>query len=181
MDSVISRRLPGDYEIAWKLDTKEKIDEWITTVDGDNNEGYSRAQFELGKNNTGIFHGYLDTRVSKDGKTYYAGYANISSPELLVSTKLQDGGDGGLTGLIKTDGLWIGNYFHNHQSVNLLSLADPRSRGRGARCLRVQFLADLNGVWISPIGSSVLTHILPYFDQIEGRTYLEMFQIIGEW
>ena len=27
----------------------------------------------------------------------------------------------------------------------------------------------------------VLTHILPYFGQIEGRTYLEMFQIIGEW
>ena len=90
MDSLIPRR-PGDYEIPWKFDTKENMKGWITTVDADNNEGYSRAQFELGKNNTGIFHGYLDTRVPKDGKTHYAGFANISGPELLVSTKLQDG------------------------------------------------------------------------------------------
>ena len=85
MDSVIPR-LPGDYEILWKFDTKKSVQDWITTVDSDHNEGFSRAQFEFGKNNTGIFHGYVDVTLPKDGRTDYAGYANIRGPELFVST-----------------------------------------------------------------------------------------------
>ena len=33
----------------------------------------------------------------------------------------------------------------------------------------------------SDLRIEVATYILPYFCQVKGRTYLEMFQIIGEW
>ena len=84
MDSIIPRE-PGDYEVPWKFDTKEKIEEWVVTADSDHNEGYSRAEFELGRNKTGIFHGYTDITVPKDGKTKVSGYVNIRSPRNYVS------------------------------------------------------------------------------------------------
>ncbi len=79
---------PGDYEIPFKFNTREMVDSWTVTCDSDHNEGYSFAHFELGKNKTGIFHGHLDKTVPKDGKTKYAGYANIRCPRNTVSGHL---------------------------------------------------------------------------------------------
>ena len=83
MDSFVNQE-HGDFERPFCFNTQEEIDRWIVSCDSDNGEGYSRADFELGKNNTGIFHGYLDNRVPKDGVLKDAGYCNITSPIQMV-------------------------------------------------------------------------------------------------
>ena len=54
------------------------------TADRDNDGGKSTANFTFSKNRTGLFHGYLSKEVPKDGKTKYAGYANITAPKPMV-------------------------------------------------------------------------------------------------
>ena len=75
----------GDFQYLWKFNDEHVIDDWITTVDRDNGDGYSYANFKLGDNKKGILSGYLDTTVPKDGVRRNAGYANIRSPLNRVS------------------------------------------------------------------------------------------------
>ncbi len=82
-DAILDQ-FPGDYEIMWKFDNKSTINEWTISADSDHNEGYSWAEFTLGKNRTGIFKGHIDTTVPKDGKTKSAGYVNMRSPRNFV-------------------------------------------------------------------------------------------------
>lgn len=63
------------------------VERWNVTSDMDNQGGKSTANFTYSKNGTGIFHGYLSKEVPQDGKTKYAGYANISAPKPFVRHK----------------------------------------------------------------------------------------------
>lgn len=69
----------GDYEVVWRFNDKASINKWVLTCDNDNNEGRSQAEFVLGPDQKGIFRGYLNTTVPKDGAVVRAGYANIKS------------------------------------------------------------------------------------------------------
>ena len=74
----------GDYEIFWKFNSVEAINEWILTSDRDHNEGKSTGDFISGPHKTGLFQGYLNTEVPKDGIQKNAGYCNIRSPLKMV-------------------------------------------------------------------------------------------------
>ena len=83
-DEVVDLQ-PGDYEVLWKFDKQETIDDWTVTADSDHNEGKSKAQFLLGRNRTGIFMGKTNIKPPKDGIIKSAGYCNIRSPRNMVS------------------------------------------------------------------------------------------------
>ncbi|XP_050589579.1 complex I intermediate-associated protein 30, mitochondrial [Bombus affinis] len=70
----------NEINTIWKFDgTQKSLDQWIVNSDKDYHHGYSAAKLELSSYGTGIFHGILDTRVPKDGRTTNAGYCNITS------------------------------------------------------------------------------------------------------
>ncbi|CAK9808889.1 Complex I intermediate-associated protein 30, mitochondrial [Anthophora plagiata] len=71
---------PNEDDVVWKFNgTTNSLDQWVVNCDRDYGHGYSTAKLELSSNGTGIFHGVLDTRVAKDGRTTHAGYCNITS------------------------------------------------------------------------------------------------------
>ncbi|CAK9822748.1 Complex I intermediate-associated protein 30, mitochondrial [Anthophora retusa] len=71
---------PNQEDVVWKFDgTAKSLEQWIVNCDRDWHYGYSTANLELSSTGTGIFHGVLDTRVMKDGRTTTAGYCNITS------------------------------------------------------------------------------------------------------
>ena len=78
-DNVMSLE-HGDYEVVFKFDNHNAVNDWVVTSDKDHNEGYSRSEFVFGTNGHGIFRGRLDTTMPKDGITKNAGYCNIRSP-----------------------------------------------------------------------------------------------------
>ncbi|XP_033303901.1 complex I intermediate-associated protein 30, mitochondrial [Bombus bifarius] len=70
----------NEINAVWKFDgTQKSLDQWIVNSDKDYHHGYSTATLELSSYGTGVFHGILDTRVPKDGRTTNAGYCNITS------------------------------------------------------------------------------------------------------
>jgi len=79
-----AQRQHGDYEVAWKFDTREMIDSWVVTSDKDNDEGNSTAEFVMTPSRHGLFQGCLDATVPKDGTTKRTGYCNIRSPPNFV-------------------------------------------------------------------------------------------------
>jgi len=70
----------GDYEVLFKFDNNQIVDDWILTTDRLFSEGKSQAEFVLGQNKTGLFRGFVNTDVPKDGIIKQAGYCNIRSP-----------------------------------------------------------------------------------------------------
>ncbi|RUS70365.1 hypothetical protein EGW08_021867 [Elysia chlorotica] len=75
----------GNYELVYSFNDADSVKSWAVTADRDNEGGKSTANFTFSKNRTGLFHGYLSKEVPKDGKTKYAGYANITSPKPMKS------------------------------------------------------------------------------------------------
>ncbi|CAG5127123.1 unnamed protein product [Candidula unifasciata] len=75
----------GNYQVVFRFDTQEIVSSWIVSTDKDNNQGQSTADFVLTQNRTGLFRGNLCTEVPKDGKTKYAGFANITCPPPMKS------------------------------------------------------------------------------------------------
>ncbi|XP_005105656.1 complex I intermediate-associated protein 30, mitochondrial [Aplysia californica] len=71
----------GNYEVIYRFNDPSSVSSWVATADSDNQEGKSSANFTFSKNRTGLFHGFLNKEVPKDGVTKYAGYANISAPK----------------------------------------------------------------------------------------------------
>lgn len=85
---------PYEHDIVWKFDgTQKSLDQWIVNSDKDYNHGFSSANLELSPSGTGIFHGTLDTRIPKDGKTIRSGYCNITTVRKLKSFKRPDSYD----------------------------------------------------------------------------------------
>ncbi|XP_059157516.1 complex I intermediate-associated protein 30, mitochondrial-like [Physella acuta] len=77
----------GNYEVIFRFNNPAAVKSWIVSTDKDNDTGKSSAEFTFTKNSTGLFHGYLSKEVPKDGKTKYAGYANITCPKPLKAFK----------------------------------------------------------------------------------------------
>lgn len=74
--------------MLWCMDRPEVLENFVTTSDSDHNEGHSHCKLEMGEAGRARFHGYLDTRVPKDGKIKKAGYCAIRSKQLRVSKEV---------------------------------------------------------------------------------------------
>ncbi|XP_014225983.2 complex I intermediate-associated protein 30, mitochondrial [Trichogramma pretiosum] len=55
----------------------EDKDKWIVTVDQDHEMGYSSANLDITRDSKGMFHGFLDTKIPKDGKMTRSGFVNL--------------------------------------------------------------------------------------------------------
>lgn len=51
----------------------------MVTSDSDHNQGHSTAFLETSQSGFGLFHGNVDSRLTKDGKIKKSGYCNIKS------------------------------------------------------------------------------------------------------
>ncbi|GAB1599839.1 complex I intermediate-associated protein 30, mitochondrial-like isoform X1 [Argonauta hians] len=69
-----------DHSYFWKFNSKEDTDQWTVTCDSDHAQGSSTASFEMNKNGNALFHGYLNTKIPKDGIVKDSGYVNMRSP-----------------------------------------------------------------------------------------------------
>ncbi|CAH0690096.1 unnamed protein product [Spodoptera exigua] len=78
---------PGETDIIWCFNEPSKLDSFTTTCDSDHNEGFSKCSFEMSSAGRGLFHGYLDTRVPKDGRIKKAGYCAMRSKRVRKSFK----------------------------------------------------------------------------------------------
>jgi len=81
MDRI--RRLQAnnkELRIHWRFNNAEALNEFQVNCDRDHSRGHSWAELISSNNQTGLFRGYLDTKVPQDGTTFRTGYANIMSP-----------------------------------------------------------------------------------------------------
>lgn len=70
----------GDFEYFYRFAGKESLNSWLVSADRDSDQGKSTAHLTLSPAGKGLFHGYLNTEVPKDGISQRAGYCNIRSP-----------------------------------------------------------------------------------------------------
>ncbi|XP_015597964.1 complex I intermediate-associated protein 30, mitochondrial [Cephus cinctus] len=67
-------------DVKWKFhDNPKALKEWVITCDSDYNAGFSTVSLELSPGGKGLFTGYLDTKLPKDGKLKRTGYCNMKS------------------------------------------------------------------------------------------------------
>lgn len=78
MDPIVMYR-PGEVDIAFKFTEEKDLERWVVTADSDHNEGFSSAKFEICNSGYGLFSGYVQSIIPKDGRVKRAGYCNIRS------------------------------------------------------------------------------------------------------
>ena len=78
----------NDYEVLFKFNSDEDINQWILTTDTKNKEGTSSASLRLGRHRTGIFSGFLSTKPCHGGLLNQTGYVNIMTKTKLVRPEL---------------------------------------------------------------------------------------------
>ncbi len=78
---------PGVPDRLWTFDNTETVNQFVATADSDHGEGFSSVNFHLGPNQTGLFEGYLSTKVPKEGRVKRSGYCGIRSLRAKVCTR----------------------------------------------------------------------------------------------
>ncbi|XP_004921859.1 complex I intermediate-associated protein 30, mitochondrial [Bombyx mori] len=78
MDPLLIAR-PGEIDLLWCFNSPTVLEKFVTTCDSDHGEGYSSCNLEMSPAGRALFHGYLDTRVPKDGRIKKAGYCAMRS------------------------------------------------------------------------------------------------------
>ncbi|XP_045502733.1 complex I intermediate-associated protein 30, mitochondrial [Colias croceus] len=78
---------PGETDLIWCFDKQEVLDKFVTTADSDHNEGFSTCKLEMSPAGRVNFHGYLDTRIPKDGRIKRSGYCSMRSKRIRKSFK----------------------------------------------------------------------------------------------
>ena len=68
----------------FQFKNNQDLDKWVVTTDSDHNEGKSSAKLEISDASAGLFHGYVNGDVVKDGKIKRTGYANIRTKRVRV-------------------------------------------------------------------------------------------------
>lgn len=69
-----------ETKIIWQFNSGPEVrKKWVVTCDSDYGEGYSTAKLELSPSGTAIFSGTINTTTTKDGKTNYTGFCNMST------------------------------------------------------------------------------------------------------
>ncbi|KAJ0173708.1 hypothetical protein K1T71_010857 [Dendrolimus kikuchii] len=85
-DPVLISR-PGEVDLLWLFNDANVLDKFVTTSDSDHNEGFSTCSLDMSPAGRAKFHGYLDTKVPKDGKIKKAGYCGMRSKIIRKSFK----------------------------------------------------------------------------------------------
>lgn len=78
---------PGETDVVFKFQNEQDLDKWVVTTDSDHNEGKSSAKLEISDASAGLFHGYVNADVVKDGKIKRTGYANVRTKRVRKSFK----------------------------------------------------------------------------------------------
>lgn len=86
MDPILVNR-PGETDVIWKFNDQQSLDNWVTTSDSDNAEGYSTCGLTLSPEGKGVFSGEISTKLPKDGKIQRTGYCNLRSKRARKSFK----------------------------------------------------------------------------------------------
>ncbi|CAH2247472.1 jg27957 [Pararge aegeria aegeria] len=77
----------SETDLLWCFNEPRVVEQFVATCDSDHNEGYSSCGFGMSPAGRGLFHGYLDTRVPKDGRIKKAGYCAIRSQRIRKAFK----------------------------------------------------------------------------------------------
>ncbi|XP_014216296.1 complex I intermediate-associated protein 30, mitochondrial [Copidosoma floridanum] len=65
-------------DVFWRFTgKKDEMKHWLVSCDSDHKEGHSTAKLEYTRDNKGLFHGFIDTKVPHDGYLKRTGWANI--------------------------------------------------------------------------------------------------------
>ncbi|XP_063627900.1 complex I intermediate-associated protein 30, mitochondrial [Cydia splendana] len=78
---------PGETDLIWCFNERSVLDKFVATSDSDHNEGFSTCKLDMSPAGRALFHGYLDTRVPKDGRIKKAGYCALRSQRTRKSFK----------------------------------------------------------------------------------------------
>ncbi|XP_045776671.1 complex I intermediate-associated protein 30, mitochondrial [Maniola jurtina] len=78
---------PGETDLLWCFNEPSVLEQFVTTSDSDHNEGYSSCGLDMSPAGRALFHGYLDTRVPKDGRIKRAGYCAMRSQRIRKAFK----------------------------------------------------------------------------------------------
>lgn len=85
-DMRVSKSCDNDIEMLFTFEDDQSTDKFVLTTDKDNNIGYSTASFVRTQYETGMFTGYISTRLPDDGHTQRTGFAMINSKRVTVCT-----------------------------------------------------------------------------------------------
>lgn len=83
------RYYPGDIVPQFNFREQKDRDLFTTVADSEFNLGFSKCEFIGTRQSTGLFRGFLDTRVPRDGKTAQAGYAALQGLPITKSFERQ--------------------------------------------------------------------------------------------
>ncbi|XP_045527927.1 complex I intermediate-associated protein 30, mitochondrial [Pieris brassicae] len=78
---------PGETDLLWCFNSPDVLDKFVTTSDSDHNEGFSHCKLDMSPAGRAQFHGYLDTRIPKDGRIKKSGYCSMRSKRIRKSFK----------------------------------------------------------------------------------------------
>ncbi|CAB3365269.1 Hypothetical predicted protein [Cloeon dipterum] len=76
MDPLMVAR-KGEVDVQWHFNNPEELAKFQLNSDKDHNHGYSTCEFKMSPSGKGLFTGFIDTRVPKDGIINTAGYCSM--------------------------------------------------------------------------------------------------------
>lgn len=110
--------IAGEVYPLYEFGKSDDISQFIVTNDSDHNEGYSHSTFEKSPAGYGLFSGQLSSNVPKQGQLTKAGYCNITSKRVMVSSAQSPVLRSSIVRLTNCILLSFGVPHRNHSSAN---------------------------------------------------------------
>jgi NADH dehydrogenase [ubiquinone] 1 alpha subcomplex assembly factor 1 len=76
--------LTGEVDVKWHFTDPEAYKQFLLVSDKDHGEGFSHCELKQSPAGKGLFTGYLDTRIPKDGIVKKAGFCGMRTARARV-------------------------------------------------------------------------------------------------